>query len=191
MSRAVGQGDSGGLLSQEGRSAQVLKGPPGRDPCEVGTMMISCQQTPYSERDAQVGSPDPLQRLRACRGRRRGSSARPRLQGTPLPLVPLDSAEARWGGDQVGLQTVSWHPLLSQAAHPREDKGLTSDKGLDGPLVTVNPCVGDEKQGRKAPMGQSPARRRRNRVPSAPPPSFAPPQARARLRPAMADECRS
>lgn len=137
---AVGQGLWRASL-QEGSWAPVIsKETPPREttwsgqvaPGE-GTMMVSWPADSLLREMLRDEVSRPTQRPR--------QQLRGTVQGTPLPLVPLDSAGARWvGGDQVGLRQSAGTPS-SLRRLTREDRGLTSDKGLDGPLLTVNPSL--------------------------------------------------
>lgn len=74
----------------------------------------------------------------------------------------------------------------------REDKGLTSDKGLDGPLVTVNPSLAmRSRAGEEHPWDRVQPGGEGTECHLLPLPAPLLPQARARLRRPMADECRS
>ena len=68
--------------------------------------------------------------------------------------------ETRWG-------SLSWRPSSLRKGFTREDKGLTSEKGLDGQFVTMYPS--SAMRSRAEEERPSPTRRR-NRCHLLPPP---------------------
>lgn len=125
---AVGQGLWRASL-QEGSWALVIsKETPPREttwsgqvaPGE-GTMMVSWPADSLLREMLRDEVSRPTQRLRgACRGRPAPAAVMRHRPGHSSASGPSGLSWSQVGGGRPGgAQTVSWHPLLSQAAHPR------------------------------------------------------------------------